>query len=177
MDLSGYSEVVREILALDGGGERRMPLVARTTVAAEVVRRIQSASTEELFPSARSPQGALAGLWLYFSAFHQAHEVSQSLDTVEGSFWHGILHRQEPDAGNAAYWFRRVGTHPLFPRLHQASGALGYQQGDRWDPFAFIDFCERARRHTGSADEDLAIRVQRAEWQLLFEYCALPVRR
>jgi hypothetical protein len=41
-----------------------------------------------------------------------------------------------------------------------------------WDPFRFIDFCERARQMPGSTDEQLAKAVQLAEWQLLFDYCA-----
>jgi len=177
MDLSSFSASVREILELDGAGERRMPLVAHGPVLSQAARLIQAAPAAKLFPDARSPQGALAGLWLYFSAFEESHSVSQDLATAEGSFWHGILHRQEPDAGNAAYWFRRTGEHPVFPALHSAAGDLGYAQGGAWDPFAFIDYCERARRKPGSAEEDLAIGVQLAEWRLLFEYCALPVRR
>ncbi len=42
------------------------------------------------------------------------------------------------------------------------------------DPFAFIDFCEQARRRPGSESEQLALRIQLAEWQILFDYCAGP---
>ncbi len=34
-------------------------------------------------------------------------------ETRECELWHAILHRQEPDAGNAAYWFRQAGPHPV----------------------------------------------------------------
>src|SRR5687767_13390080 len=54
-------------------------------------------------------QACFAGLWLYFDFLDESHAISQDLDTAEGSYWHGILHRREPDYPNAKYWFRRVG--------------------------------------------------------------------
>ena len=57
------------------------------------------------FPRARVPEAALSGLYLYFSCWDEAHVIAQDLSSAEGSFWHGIVHRQEPDAENASYWF------------------------------------------------------------------------
>jgi hypothetical protein len=165
-DLTGLTPEVAAILALDGDGERLMPLTAGTCSSAEAARRIGAARVPDLFPGARSPQGALAGLWVYFSAFEEAHGVAQELSTREGSYWHAIVHRQEPDAWNSQYWFQRVGSHPIFAQLVAAAGV------DLWSPTAFIEQCEAARRRPGSPAERRVLELQRAEWQLLFGYCA-----
>ena len=103
----------------------------------------------------------------------------QGLETPEAFFWHAILHRQEPDAGNASYWFRRVGSHPIYPDLRRAAGEVltprphaEFHPSDHWDPLLFIAFCERARKQPGSPSEQAALEIQLAEWQLLFDYCA-----
>ena len=167
-----YGPEVSAILALDGNGERLMPLVSGRCSSPEALEALNAASLATLFPSARAPEAALAGLYAYFSCFEEAHTIAQEIETAEGSYWHGILHRQEPDAGNASYWFSRTGPHAIFPELRNAAAALGLGLGARWDPFRFIDYCEQARRRPGSAEELLALRVQLAEWQLLFHYCA-----
>ncbi len=122
------------------------------------------------------PESALAGLYVYFSFWDEAHEIAQSVSTPEGSYWHAIVHRQEPDAGNASYWFRQVGSHPIFPFLRERAAAVGVDFGARWNPAAFIDYCEEAQRHPESQSEKRAQEVQRAEWQLLFDYCAASNR-
>jgi hypothetical protein len=114
----------------------------------------------------------MAGLYLYFSCIDDAHEIAQGVESTEGSFWHAIVHRQEPDAGNASSWFRKVGAHPIFPALCQQAATLGINFGGRWDPIAFINLCEEARKKPGSPAEAQAMKVQRTEWQLLFEFCA-----
>ena len=86
-----------------------MPLANGTIVRAGV-DALSGKSASQLFPGAFSPEAALSGLYLYFCAYDQSHSISQDISSVEGSFWHGIMHRQEPDPGNAGYWFRRVGT-------------------------------------------------------------------
>lgn len=43
-----------------------------------------------------------------------------------------------------------------------------------WYPFQFIEWCDQARRAPGSERESAALEIQRAEWDLLFEWCALP---
>ncbi len=179
-DPTAYGGEVASILALDGGGERLMPL-AGGRCSSEIAReRLRGRSGPQFFPGARAAQAALAGLYLYFSCLDEAHEIAQAISSAEGSFWHGILHRQEPDAGNSAYWFRRVGAHPIFPALGAEAAqiarkhAAGVSFPAAWDPFAFIDLCEKARREAGSPLEALAREIQRAEWQLLFDYCARP---
>jgi hypothetical protein len=162
-----YGPAAASLLALAGDGPRQMPLVCPRSADAELARTLRRPS-RELFPQAAKPEAAHAGLWLYFGFFDESHAIAQDLHTVDGSYWHAILHRMEPDAWNAGYWFRRVGQHPVFPGLHAAAAALGYPAGSRWDPLAFIDACENA----SPADEPLLQQVQLAEWQLLFHSCA-----
>lgn len=177
LDLTTLQPAVQDLLALDGSGERLLPLVCREPSSAEAAERLKTARADDLFPGARAPEGALAGLWLYFSCFDAAHSVAQDLHTPEGSYWHAILHRQEPDDWNSRYWFRQTGQHAIFPQLLEGSIALGYQPaGAQWDPFAFIDYCAAARNRAGTATERVACEVQRLEWQLLFGWCA-RVRR
>ena len=114
----------------------------------------------------------MAGLWLYFNRFEQAHSVAQDVDTPEGSYWHGIVHRREPDDGNAGYWMRLVGAHPIHAPLREKAAESGLV----WTPLSFIDYCAKARREPGSETERIALELQRAEWQLLFSWCA-SVRR
>jgi hypothetical protein len=143
-------------------------------------------TVESLFPDGpvRRPdlaQCCLAGLWLLHDYLDESHTISQDIACAEGSWWHGIMHRREPDYGNSAYWFRRVGKHPMFGALHGRGAELARAAGtpagseflarqDAWDPFAFIDLCEAVVN--GRADcEQLCRQVQRAEWNLLFEHC------
>lgn len=122
----------------------------------------------------------MAGMWLYFSCFEEAHALVSEPHSSECELWHAILHRQEPDSGNAAYWFRKAGSHPTFPemadeaarilnRIPEAEFRIG-----KWDPFGFVAFCERARTQPGSSQEQAALEIQRAEWQILFAYTARP---
>lgn len=124
-----YSSEVVAILALDGDGERLMPLAMERCSSEAARARLQAVSAARLFPGARAPEAALSGLYVYFSCFEEAHQIAQDIATAEGSYWHAIVHRQEPDAGNAAYWFRQVGAHPIFPALARAAGREG-----QWGP-------------------------------------------
>lgn len=108
-----------------------------------------------------------AGLWLAFDYLDESHTISQGLHTAEGSFWHAIMHRREPDAWNSKYWWNRVGAHPVLAQLRQQAPALGYAFTT---PDDFVDVCERVRG-SGSAEEMTARQVQRLEWELLFAWC------
>jgi hypothetical protein len=178
-DPNAYGEEVAHILALGGNGERPMPLAGGPCSSARALELLATDDCSELFGQSRAPAAALAGLYVYFSCRDEAHTIAQATETAEGSYWHAIVHRQEPDPGNSAYWFRRVGSHPVFPELRNRAAAAGVDVGPRWDPLAFIELCERARRDPGSELEGKALQVQLAEWRVLFDFCAAcaPGRR
>jgi len=120
----------------------------------------------------------LAALWLYHDFLDESHTLSQEIHSTSGSYWHGIMHRREPDYANAKYWFQRVGNHPVFDGLatdakqiakeDSAEAAKGFHRQDAWDSFMFVDLCEKS---AGSESEMLCRRIQQREWELLFEYC------
>jgi hypothetical protein len=154
--------------AVYGIPEREMPLVqsgggpdtARAAIAAAAVS-----------------EAARAGLYLYAGCWEQAHEVAQAIEDRDGSYWHAIVHRQEPDDGNASYWFRQVGLHPIFAALAERAAKLEPALAGLWDPFRFIEYCARARRQPGSEIERRALEIQRIEWELLFEHSSTSAKR
>ena len=125
-----------------------------------------SAEAREMVNRLAVPESMKAGLYLYGSCWDDAHTAADAIETPDGYFWHAIVHRQEPDAANAAYWFRKAGAHPVFPKLAEEAAGCGYGTERAWDPFEFIRFCE------ASAKAALAVKVQMLEWQLLFDHCA-----
>jgi hypothetical protein len=120
-----------------------------------------------------------AGLWLHFDFLDEAHTISQDLQTVEGSYWHALVHRREPDFSNANYWFRRVGAHPIDEPLRRAAAELATRapaeaaylvRQAKWDAFAFVDLCEQVWNGRAPCEE-LCRKVQRVEWEMLLEHC------
>jgi hypothetical protein len=136
------------------------------------------------FPAGAGPDmvaACHAGLWLAFDFLDESHTISQGIDTPTGSYWHGLMHRREPDFANSAYWSRRVGQHPVFAELCEQAAwlAAGEPQQRRlaslvtqgkWDPFAFIDLCRESYDEKAPAHL-LCRQVQLAEWRLLFDWC------
>jgi hypothetical protein len=123
----------------------------------------------------------LAALWLRYDFADESHAISQELETIEGSYWHAILHRREPDFANAKYWFRRVGSHPISPALAAAARESAQAAApDRaaeflnaqtaWDHFRFVDLCQSVLAGR-SAAELLCRQIQQREWELLFDHC------
>ncbi len=179
LQFSSFSAPVRALLAdLD---LQPFPLVNSTPAGEGVPDRLERKSAGDLFPSARYPQEALSGLLLRLNCWDKSHELSQDLSTPEGSYWHGIAHRLEPDYGNAGYWFRRVGRHPIFLPLHARAHDILAEYGapwrlkDSWDPFLFIRWCEEATEAGNPARQNAAVAIQKAEWELLFDWCGAGI--
>jgi hypothetical protein len=126
-------------------------------------------------------RAALAGLWLWHDALSESHEISQALVSPTGSFWHAIMHRLEGDFSNAKYWYRRCDTHHVNKMMGAIASSLAgdlsadrsvaHALGDGWNPLGFVDLVQAV--HTKPADprHKLAVRLQRAEWIGLFNYC------
>ncbi len=101
----------------------------------------------ELITASKLSAPVRSALYLHFGFWKEAHEEVDDLSTQDACYWHAIVHRREPDPGNSGYWFRQVGEHPIFPALRKLD--LGP-----------VPFTNRNPK------------LEEAEWELLFDYCA-----
>ena len=175
--LPEYERLRRELLELR--------LVQNSSrVAPLVISAIPSLSDQTLFGGtihdSYMAQAARAGLFLLAGGLEEAHRIVQDLDTPEAQYWHGIVHRREPDFSNAKYWFRSLEHHPVFDQL--AGEGIGASlpgtlaignivRNGKWDPMRFVDFCEACEtgEQPGLLEELLAL--QNLEADCLLEFC------
>jgi hypothetical protein len=170
------------------------PLVPAGPYDAALAERLRALDPERTFgDDARvaSPHDAMAvvsGLLLWNDSLTESHTLSQGIETSNGSYWHGIVHRREPDYSNSKYWFRRVGPHPIFPALHQAAleALRGAGHGFRWasettallesrgewDPHAFVDWCQACEQGVLSPQTRAVLeQIQLREMEILLDHC------
>lgn len=149
-----------------------------------LVPLIKDATGSSVF---RSPDGQAvrAGLLLWHGRLDDSHRVSQAIENEghhrAGDYWHAIMHRREGDFGNSKYWFRHVGSHPIYDDLARRVRQLmdGFPnsaaipalsrctQNSRWNPSAFVDACEAATRGGQPEIRAMLERVQGIEMLLL----------
>ena len=111
----------------------------------------------------------ICGLLIWNDDFQSAHPIAQAIDTENGSYWHGIIHRMEADYWNAKYWFRRAPNHPLLREMAELTEAKPYVIGGKWNPAAFADACERV---AGRDLNDESLRqLQLTEIKALLAHC------
>lgn len=179
-DPATYGTAVARLLA-----EERVPALGPGFENRAALADLEALNAHTVFGPARvqradMTQACISGLWLYHDYLHRSHTISQSISTTTGSYWHGIMHRREPDFGNAGYWFQRVGNHAIFPALAESAREIAAAAGPlktaawlanagRWEPFRFIDLCESCYSRD-DADAQVCRRVGLAEWRLLFEF-------
>jgi hypothetical protein len=188
IDAREFGQTVAELFPLG-----RTPELVPSRPNVAVLSRLQGLTTEKLFPGGVKDEdmalACLAGLWLYHDFLDESHKISQEIETPTGSYWHGIMHRREPDYENAKYWFRRVGQHPVLQHLGgvvTASEAIGepipkhlakdHDPSIKLDSFALVNWCQ-ACAGKGDREEEACRRVQQIEIVTLFCWCWEQARK
>src|SRR5205823_3914501 len=136
----------------------RLPELGPGSPDEAVRRQLVALSVETAFDARKVVDRSAAlccisALWLLHDFLDESHTISQDIHTIDGSYWHGIMHRREPDYGNAKYWFRRVPQHEVFGPLAAAARELAAKtkldapaefltSQSTWDAFCFVDLCE-----------------------------------
>ena len=190
MDVT-YTSAIAEVIGKLEAGNPLPPLVPQNAWSRELTDTLEAASLDELFDGASLKNTTFAeaiksGLLLWNDALDESHTISQGLADQTGSYWHGIMHRREPDYPNSKYWFGRVGSHPIFPALRERSLELYNETAnpsdalteigeaitaqENWDSYQFVDWCQAAEGDSDSDVTSFLQQVQAEEIKLLLAY-------
>lgn len=143
----------------------------------EITKILLTSSRDELFHPEKVKHKSFAdatvsGLLLWNDCEQEAHTLAQNINSPEGSYFHAIIHRREPDIWNSDYWFNRTGAHPVFPLVYDYVSKNFPEKivkkilvKNSWDPKVFNKAVEEAQNDGNAADSDLKT-IQHAE--LLF---------
>src|ERR1041384_3248479 len=116
--MTGLSTALRNLPATPEPPELGPAQRPGTLSVAEIDTQLKALSGK--FPRT-SQQLIRATLYLWHDHLDPSHSIAQGIETADGSYLHGIMHRREPDYSNARYWFNRVGNHLCFARLAKRS--------------------------------------------------------
>ena len=186
-----YAPAIAEVIEKLEAGNPLPTLVPQKAWSTELTDALQSKSVDELFhgesvKNTTFGDAIKSGLLLWNDALDESHNISQELTNQTGSYWHGIMHRREPDYSNAKYWFGRVGTHPIFPQLRERALAILNETPEpsdalariaqtieteaQWDAYQFIDWCQAAESESADDVTRFLQQVQAEEIKLLLAY-------
>ena len=186
-----YTPAIAEVIEKLEAGNPLPTLVPQKAWSAELTDALASKSVDELFhgesvKNTTFGDAIKSGLLLWNDALDESHNISQGLANQTGSYWHGLMHRREPDYSNAKYWFGRVGTHPIFPQLRERALAILNETPDpsdalaqmaqtieaeaQWDAYQFIDWCQAAESDAAADVTRFLQQVQAEEIKLLLAY-------
>ncbi len=159
---------------------------------------LQGLSADRLIPE-RDPESfsgnlVLAALMDKNDDLESCHKICQEAgqDDVCGNYWHGIVHRREPDFENARGWFRRAYGLPAYEEIYAGvlgvlqrvlqvpeygearERALGFMQHLRvqgsWDPIYLVDLCEACMERGSASESKMLEEVQKVEFEVLFDW-------
>ena len=186
-----YTKTIAEVINKLEIGNPVPTLVPKNAWSNELTDALDGLSLEDLFQGQEVKDDTYgkaikSGLLLWNDALDESHEISQTLGNDTGSYWHGLMHRREPDYSNSKYWFGRVGDHPIFPSLRDRVLSLSkeienpsdplsqvihsIESEDNWDSFQFVDWCESAENDPTSDSTEFLKQVQAEEIKLLLAY-------
>jgi hypothetical protein len=127
-----------------------------------------------------------SAFYICFDCFEEAHNIAQDHEGPIGNWLHAILHRREPDGGNAKYWYARVKLPDKvnqriveealkllksvsLPELEPLQRKIS--KSGAWEPEDFVDLCDKFRqKDSGSLAYWTLAKIQEIEWWGLVEF-------